>query len=128
MRKLNAANLLLFATRVCVVLTVLELTLFFVCLFCFFIFIFFGFSRQGFSIALVPVPELALVDQAGTHFVNQVDSKLIDPPASASQMLGLKACQTMPSHSAHLLKNGIKPLHFLDIQYERCYVLLTCIF
>ena len=24
-----------------------------------------GFSRQGFSVVLVPVPELALVDQAG---------------------------------------------------------------
>ena len=28
-------------------------------------FFIFGFSRQGFSVALDPVPELALVDQAG---------------------------------------------------------------
>ena len=34
-------------------------------LFFFLIFLFFYFSRQGFSVALEPVLELALVDQAG---------------------------------------------------------------
>jgi hypothetical protein len=32
----------------------------------------------------------------GTHFVDQAGLKLRNPPASASQMLGLKACATMP--------------------------------
>lgn len=30
-----------------------------------------------------------------THFVDQVDLKLTDPPASAAHMLRLKACATM---------------------------------
>jgi hypothetical protein len=32
----------------------------------------------------------------GTHSVDQAGLKLRDPPASASQVLGLKACATMP--------------------------------
>jgi hypothetical protein len=32
----------------------------------------------------------------GTHFVDQAGLKLGNPPASASQVLGLKACTTMP--------------------------------
>jgi hypothetical protein len=31
----------------------------------------------------------------GTHFVDQAGLKLRNPPASASQVLGLKACATM---------------------------------
>ena len=46
----------------------------------------FGFLRQGFSVALEPILELALVAQAGLEFR--------DPPASVSQVLGLKACAT----------------------------------
>ena len=49
-------------------------------------FLVFGFLRQGFSVALELVLELALVDQAGLE--------LRDPPASASSVLGLKACTT----------------------------------
>jgi hypothetical protein len=30
----------------------------------------------------------------GTHFVDQAELKLRNPPASASQVLGLKACTT----------------------------------
>ena len=48
----------------------------------------FVFSRQGFSVALKPVLELALVDQAGFE--------LRDPPASASQVLGLKGEPPLP--------------------------------
>jgi hypothetical protein len=33
----------------------------------------------------------------GTHFVDQAGLKLRNPPASASPVLGLKACATMPS-------------------------------
>jgi hypothetical protein len=32
----------------------------------------------------------------GTHFVDQAGLELRDPPASASQVLGLKACATTP--------------------------------
>jgi hypothetical protein len=32
----------------------------------------------------------------GTHFVDQVGLELRNPPASASQVLGLKACTTTP--------------------------------
>jgi hypothetical protein len=33
----------------------------------------------------------------GTHFVDQAGLQLRNPPASASQVLGLKACATTPS-------------------------------
>jgi hypothetical protein len=33
----------------------------------------------------------------GTHFVDQAGLELRNPPASASQVLGLKASTTMPS-------------------------------
>jgi hypothetical protein len=33
----------------------------------------------------------------GTHFVDQAGLELRNPPASASQVLGLKACTTKPS-------------------------------
>jgi hypothetical protein len=32
----------------------------------------------------------------GTHFVDQAGLELRNPPASASQVLGLKACTTTP--------------------------------
>jgi hypothetical protein len=32
----------------------------------------------------------------GTHFVDQAGLELRNPPASASQVLGLKVCATMP--------------------------------
>jgi hypothetical protein len=32
----------------------------------------------------------------GTHFVDQASFELRNPPASASQVLGLKACTTTP--------------------------------
>ena len=35
----------------------------------------------------------------GTHFVNQVGPELRNPPASASQVLGLKPCATTPGWS-----------------------------
>jgi hypothetical protein len=39
----------------------------------------------------------------GTHSVDQGGLKLRDPPASASQVLGLKACTTTPSFNDHFL-------------------------
>jgi hypothetical protein len=38
----------------------------------------------------------------GTHFVDQAGLELRNPPASASQVLGLKACATTPSWSHFL--------------------------
>jgi hypothetical protein len=32
----------------------------------------------------------------GTHFIDQAGLELRNPPASASRVLGLKACATMP--------------------------------
>jgi hypothetical protein len=40
----------------------------------------------------------------GTHFVDQADLKLRNLPASASQVLGLKACATTTRHACHILK------------------------
>jgi hypothetical protein len=35
----------------------------------------------------------------GTHFVDQAGFELRNPPASASRVLGLKACATTPGQS-----------------------------
>ena len=69
----------------------LSLLSFFVCLFfsfCFFlVFVFFFSPKTGFlCVALPGCP--------GTHFVNQAGLGLRNLPASASQVLGLKACAT----------------------------------
>jgi hypothetical protein len=37
----------------------------------------------------------------GTHFVDQAGFELRNPPASASRVLGLKACATMPGCITH---------------------------
>jgi hypothetical protein len=39
----------------------------------------------------------------GTHFVDQAGLELRDPPASASRVLGLKACATTPGFVFHFL-------------------------
>jgi hypothetical protein len=41
----------------------------------------------------------------GTHFVDQAGLKLRNPPASASGVLGLKACTTMPGLSELFLRS-----------------------
>jgi hypothetical protein len=40
----------------------------------------------------------------GTHFLDQAGLELRNPPASASQVLGLKACATMPSLKMFLIR------------------------
>jgi hypothetical protein len=59
------------------------LFIFFVCLFVWLVGWLVGwfFSRQDFS---------------GTHSVDQAGLELREPPASASQLLGLKVCATTP--------------------------------
>jgi hypothetical protein len=51
----------------------------------------FCFSRQGFFLCIT------LAGCPRTHFVDQASFELRDPTASASQVLGLKACATMLS-------------------------------
>jgi hypothetical protein len=46
--------------------------------------------RQGFRVSL------CIPGCPGTHFVDQAGLELRNPPASASQVLGLKACATTP--------------------------------
>ena len=59
-----------------------------VCLFVLFVRLFVCFSETGFLCVALAVLEL-------THSVDQAGLKLRDLPASASQVLGLKACATM---------------------------------
>jgi hypothetical protein len=61
--------------------------LFFVFLFSF-LFFFFLVFRDRVSLCSLGCP--------GTHFVDQAGLELRNPPASASQILGLKACATTP--------------------------------
>jgi hypothetical protein len=39
-----------------------------------------------------------------THFVDQAGLELRNPPASASQVLGLKVCATTPGSNSYFLK------------------------
>jgi hypothetical protein len=55
---------------------------------CLFLFVCLFFLRQGFSVYL---------SCPGTHSVDQAGLELRNSPASASQVLGLKACATMPA-------------------------------
>jgi hypothetical protein len=55
--------------------------------FCLFVFLFFWFFRDRVSLYSPGCP--------GTHFVDQAGLELRNPPASASRVLGLKACTTM---------------------------------
>jgi hypothetical protein len=60
---------------------------FFVCLFFFFCFLFLFFETVSLYSSGCP----------GTHFVDQAGLELRNSPASASPVLGLKACTTTPS-------------------------------
>jgi hypothetical protein len=56
--------------------------------------IFFFFFRDGVSLYSSGCP--------GAHFVDQVGLELRNPPASASRVLGLKACATKASSASDL--------------------------
>jgi hypothetical protein len=94
----------------------------FVCLFGWLVGWFLVFSRQGFSV---------LPGSPGTHSVDQAGLELINPPASASQVLGLKACATTPSsantffHLLGLLCFGEAFLFFFCFVLF-CLLLLFC--
>jgi hypothetical protein len=61
----------------------------FICLFIYLFVCCFLFFRDRVSLYSPDCP--------GTHSVDQADLELRNSPASASQVLGLKACATMPS-------------------------------
>jgi hypothetical protein len=61
----------------------------FVFCFCFFVVVVFVF-RDSVSLYSLGCP--------GTHSVDQAGLELRNPPASASQVLELQACATMPGH------------------------------
>jgi hypothetical protein len=48
----------------------------------------------------------------GTHFVDQADLELRNPPASASRVLELKACATTPSSTFLTIK--VDSIHLSD--------------
>jgi hypothetical protein len=65
----------------------IHLLLYYFCSFLFVLFVcLFVFFRDRVSLCSPGCP--------GTHFVDQAGLELRNPPASASQMLGLKACAT----------------------------------
>jgi hypothetical protein len=66
---------------------------FFVCLFLFL------FFETGFLCVALSCP--------GTHFVDQAGLKLRNPPASASQVLGLKSCSITPGSFVFLVLNFV---------------------
>jgi hypothetical protein len=48
----------------------------------------------------------------GTYSVDQVGLELRNPPASTSQVLGLKVCATMPGNLVYSLLKAPSPLFF----------------
>jgi hypothetical protein len=46
-----------------------------------------------------------LLECSSTHFVDQAGLELRDPPASASRVLGLKACATTPGFECVFVGN-----------------------
>ena len=65
-----------------------------------------GASCLGAGVAQAPLTSLVFGDRVslcstgcpGTHFVDLASLELRNPSASASQVLGLKACATTPGH------------------------------
>jgi hypothetical protein len=51
----------------------------------------------------------------GTHFVDQAGLELRNPPASASRVLGLKVCATMPGPSLKFKQDKIS-LYLYEVQ------------
>jgi hypothetical protein len=52
----------------------------------------------------------------GTHFVDQAGLKLRNVPASASQVLGLKACDTTPGYVDLIFEASLVYIAFWDSQ------------
>ena len=84
----------------------------YVCLFCFWFFWFLGFGVFGGG-GVQDSVSLCSPSCPGTHSVDQADLELRNSPASASQVLGLKACATTAQHEP-LLKPITKPFQRLQ--------------
>jgi hypothetical protein len=69
---------------------------------CFFSFLFFFFFFWFFERGFLCSPGCP-----GTHFVDQAGLELTNPPASASQVLGLKVCATTAWPSSPFLTKGL---------------------
>jgi hypothetical protein len=54
----------------------------------------------------------------GTHSVDQAGLKLRNPPASASQVLGLKACATMPGERSTISMKKKKDMNLKEIKVD----------
>jgi hypothetical protein len=62
----------------------------------------------------------------GAHFVDQDGLKLRNPPASASQVLGLKVCSTTPGSGKHFLITRGTVLHSKEMDCV-CVCLCVCV-
>jgi hypothetical protein len=56
----------------------------------------------------------------GTHFVDQAELELRNPPASASRVLGLKACATMPGWAGEMAQPSKAQLTTKNIKGASC--------
>jgi hypothetical protein len=61
----------------------------------------------------------------GTHFVDQAGLELRNPPASASRVLGLKACATMPGPTSNFITWKLKTFLLSLGKYLFTYHLLN---
>jgi hypothetical protein len=63
----------------------------------------------------------------GTHFVDQAGLELKNPPASASRVLGLKACATTPGYKNTLNRNKILRTKFLPLIRRKYPLVLNAV-
>jgi hypothetical protein len=95
-----------YLSLICCVQTFYQLGSFFLW---FFFFFFFFWDRVS----------LCSPGYPGTHFVAQAGLELRNPPASASQVLGLKACATTPGNSKLLIWQIQKNIMIINLIRKR---------
>jgi hypothetical protein len=83
-------------------------------LFCIFLFV--CFFRDRVSLCSPGCP--------GTHSIDQVGLELRNPPASASRVLGLKACATTPGYSVPLFNKTLTERLMMG---TRVTLLIVCV-
>lgn len=72
------------------------------------------------SSPLFPIPPSVFL-KAGSHFIDQASLELIDPPASAPHVLGLKTHITVPNPASSL--KDIPPAMLRSFQIIILYIL-----
>jgi hypothetical protein len=90
---------------------------FWVFVFCLLVWGFFGWLFGWLVLVFRDRVSLCIPDCPGTHFVDQADLELRNQPASASQVLGLKACATMPATPSNSYKG--RYLIGASLQFQR---------